>query len=96
VLLARAELVAADIVYSRSVATWLDGRTTFYGNWPPGHFQYCSGSEIIARHVGYRFDPLCVGRGLPMDGDAIDRAVADGWTFSFVDEITHEYFPNRQ
>jgi glycosyltransferase involved in cell wall biosynthesis len=95
-LLARQRETDADIVYSRSEATWADGHKSWYGNWPPQHFAYCAGSEIIRASMGYRFDPACNERGLPEDGDLIDRMVADGRKFSMVPEITHLYYPNRQ
>lgn len=83
-----------DFAYGRSVAHWADGRTTHYGNWPPGHFQFCDGSQVYRNGMGYRYDPLCISRGLPEDGDLWDRMVAGGVSFTFLDRIVHHYYPN--
>ena len=95
-LLARQAESNADVVYSRSEATWADGHKSFYGAWPPRHFAFCSGSEIIRREMGYRFDPKCIERGLPEDGDMIDRMVTDGRKFAMIQDTTHWYWPHRQ
>lgn len=84
----------AGVAYGRSVAHWAEGGSSFYGQWPPQHFAYCSGAELMRTDLGYRFDPKCVDRGLPEDGDMIDRMVAGGVRFVFVDQIIHHYYPN--
>jgi glycosyltransferase involved in cell wall biosynthesis len=83
-----------DFAYGRSIAHWADGHTTSYGAWPPGHFQFCDGSQLYRAGMGYRYDPDCVKRGLPEDGDLWDRMVAGGVSFTFVDQVVHHYYPN--
>jgi glycosyltransferase involved in cell wall biosynthesis len=83
-----------DFAYGRSEAHWVDGRRTFYGAWPPGHFQFCDGAQLYRNGMGYRYDPRCIERGLPEDGDLWDRMVAGGVRFTFVDQIVHHYYPN--
>ncbi len=83
-----------DVAYGRSKAFGHDGTIAWYGNWPPGHFQFCEGAWLSKHDLGYRLDPECISRGLPEDGDKIDRMVADGVRFTFVDQIVHYYYPN--
>lgn len=83
-----------DVAYGRSKAFGHDGSIAWYGNWPPGHFQFCDGAWLMKHDLGYRLDPECISRGLPEDGDKIDRMVADGVRFTFLDEIVHYYYPN--
>lgn len=94
VLLAAVKAAQVDVAYGRSIAQWADGRTTYYGSWPPGHFQFCDGAVLWRASMGYRYDRECITRGLPEDGDLWDRMVADGVTFAFVDKIVHHYYPN--
>jgi glycosyltransferase involved in cell wall biosynthesis len=84
----------ADIAYGRSKAFLHDGGIQWYGNWPPQHFAFCDGAWLSRHDLGVRYDPECVKRGLPEDGDRIDRMVAAGYRFTFVDEIVHYYYPN--
>jgi hypothetical protein len=44
--------------------------------------------------MGYRYDPACIERGLPEDGDLWDRMVAGGVRFTMVDKVVHHYYPN--
>lgn len=83
-----------QFAYGRSEAHWADGRTTYYGAWPPGHFQFCDGAQLYLNGLGYRYDPGCIERGLPEDGDLWDRMVAGDVTFAFTDRIVHHYYPN--
>lgn len=83
-----------DFAYGRSIAHWADGRTSSYGGWPPGHFQFCDGAQLYRNGMGYRYDPACVERGLPEDGDLWDRMVAGGVSFTFVEKVVHHYYPN--
>lgn len=85
-----------DLAYGRSIAfNELDQRVAEYGFWPPKHFAYCEGAWLAKHDLGYRYDPECVKRGLPGDGDKIDRMVAGGVQFTFVDKVVHFYWPNR-
>lgn len=94
VLLSAVQGTGADVAYGRSIATWADGHISYYGNYPPGHFQFCDGAVLWRADMGYRYDRECITRGLPEDGDLWDRMVADGRKFVFVDQIVHHYFPN--
>ena len=86
----------ADLVYGKSVAyNELDQVIAFYGFWPPIHFAFCEGAWFSKHDLGYRFDPKAPLRGLPGDGDRIDRMVAGGVKFAFLDEVVHYYWPNR-
>lgn len=93
-LLEAAHTNKADFAYGRSLAHWADGHESTYGAWPPGHFQFCDGSQLYRNDMGYRYDPECTKRGLPEDGDLWDRMVAGGVTFTFVDRLVHHYYPN--
>lgn len=83
-----------DFAYGRSEAHWVDGSVSWYGNWPPGHFQFCDGAGIWSASLPYRYDKECVARGLPEDGDLWDRMVAGGVRFAFLNRIVHHYYPN--
>lgn len=84
----------ADVAYGRSKAFGSDGSIAWYGRWPPEHFAFCDGAWLSKHDLGFRYDPECVKRGLPEDGDRIDRMVEAGLRFTFVDEIVHYYYPN--
>jgi glycosyltransferase involved in cell wall biosynthesis len=94
VLLQAAVENKVDFAYGRSIAHWADGHTSSYGSWPPGHFQFCDGAQLYRNGMGYRYDPECITRGLPEDGDLWDRMVAGGVTFTFVNKVIHHYYPN--
>jgi glycosyltransferase involved in cell wall biosynthesis len=85
-----------DLVYGRSKRINPDGSIGWHGIWPPKHFAYCEGAWLAKHDLGYRFDPECVKRGLPEDGDKIDRMVEGGVKFGFLDMTVHNYYPNRQ
>jgi glycosyltransferase involved in cell wall biosynthesis len=94
ILLTKALADGVDFIYGRSIAYWQDGRITYYGAWPPGHFQFCDGAQMYRNGMGYRYDPECIGRGLPEDGDLWDRMIAGGVSFAFTDQLVHSYYPN--
>ena len=84
-----------DVAYGRSLAFNSENKhVASYGTWPPMHFCMTEGSWLAKHDLGYRLDPACVERGLPEDGDKIDRMVADGRKFAFVNEVVHHYLPN--
>lgn len=84
----------ADIAYGKSKAFLHDGGIQWYGNWPPMHFAFCDGAWLSKHDLGFRYDLECVTRGLPGDGDRIDRMVAAGLKFTMVQDIVHYYYPN--
>lgn len=87
--------LGVDVVYGRSEAFDQGGKLVArYGKWPAMHFAFCEGAWLAKHDLGYRLDPACIERGLPEDGDKIDRMVAGGVSFAFVDEVIHHYFPN--
>ena len=89
--------LGVDVIYGRSTAFNPDGSIYGrYGKWPPEHFSYCEGAWLAKHDLGYRLDPACIERGLPEDGDKIDRMVAGGVKFAFVDKVIHHYFPERR
>lgn len=83
-----------DFAYGRSIAFKSGGRTQMYGHWPPGYGAFCDGAGIWKRSLGYRYDPECVTRGLPEDGDLWERMKAGGVKFFFVNQVVHHYYPN--
>lgn len=83
-----------DFAYGMSQAFRPNGRNQLYGHWPPGFGAFCDGAGIWKRSLGYRYDPDCVKRGLPEDGDLWTRMYADGVKFFFVKQIVHHYYPN--
>jgi glycosyltransferase involved in cell wall biosynthesis len=94
VLLRAAVSQAVQFAYGKSIAHLPDGGLGYYGNWPPGHFQFCDGAQLYRNGLGYRYDPGCIERGLPEDGDLWDRMVAGGVSFTFVPQVVHHYYPN--
>lgn len=90
------ERLGVDLVYGRSIAYDPGDLTQIvarYGMWPPKHFAFCDGAWLSKR-LDYPYDPECIKRGLPADGDRIDRMVAGGVKMAFVDQVVHHYFPN--
>jgi glycosyltransferase involved in cell wall biosynthesis len=83
-----------DVAYGKSKAFLHDGGIQWYGNWPPMHFAFCDGAWLSKHDLGFRYDPECISRGLPEDGDRIDRMVAAGLKFIMVNEVVHYYYPN--
>lgn len=94
VLLDAAEQYGCEFAYGRSIATWHDGRVTEYGAWPPGGGQFCEGSYVYRRSLGYRYDPSCGVAGVPADAQLWDRMAAGGVAFAFLDRVVHHYYPN--
>ena len=84
----------ADFAYGQSVYHWPDGHPQMAGSWPPGMGAFCDGAQLYRNGLGYRYDPTCVARGLPEDGDLWTRMVAGGVRFTFLPEIVHHYWVN--
>ena len=85
-----------DFVYGMSQYHWPDGHLQFAGAWPPGHFQFCDGAQLYRNGMGYRYDPRCIERGLPEDGDMWDRMVEGGVQFAFLERLVHHYYPAQR
>lgn len=83
-----------DFAYGISVYHWADGHPQTAGSWPPGYGAFCDGAQVYRNGMGYRYDPRCVERGLPEDGDMWNRMVAGGVTFTFVPKVVHHYWVN--
>jgi len=83
-----------DFAYGKSKYHWPDDRAQYAGSWPPGMGAFCDGAQLYRNGMGYRYDPECISRGLPEDGDMWVRMVQGGVRFSFVPEIVHHYYPN--
>jgi len=83
----------ADFAYGQSVYHWPDGRPQMAGRWPPGMGAFCDGAQIYRNGLGYRYDPMCVSRGLPEDGDLWTRMWEGGVNFTFEPRIVHHYYP---
>jgi glycosyltransferase involved in cell wall biosynthesis len=84
----------ADFAYGKSIAFKSGGRIQHYGHWPPGYGAFCDGAAIWKRSLGYRYDPDCILRGMPEDGDLWTRMWQDGIRFTFVPTVVHHYYPN--
>jgi O-antigen biosynthesis protein len=84
-----------DFAYGMSNSYWPDAHHQLYGSLPLQHFNACDGSWILRANLGYRYDPACIERGLPEDGDLLDRIVADGRRWTFVPKIIHGYYPSQ-
>ena len=94
VLLKAAMDRGVDFAYGRSLYHWPDGRPQTAGSWPPGMGAFCDGAQLYRNGMGYRYDPECITRGLPEDGDLWNRMVAGGVSFALVDRIVHHYHVN--
>lgn len=94
VLLREAQEKGVDFAYGISQYHWPDNRFQQAGRWPPGYGAFCDGAQVYRNGMGYRFDPECITRGLPEDGDMWERMVAGGVTFSFLPRVVHHYYPN--
>lgn len=86
----------ADFAYGISEYHWADGHYQQAGRWPPGVGAFCDGAQIYRNGMGYRYDPRCVERGLPEDGDMWERMREGGVRFTFLPQLVHHYYPNRQ
>lgn len=82
-----------DWAYGMSKA-FVKGRTRLYGHQPPGSGALCDGAGLWKRELGYRYDPDCLKRGKPEDGDLWDRMREDGVKWWFVPQVVHHYYPN--
>lgn len=94
VLLAAAQNGKADFAYGISEYHWPDGHPQRAGKWPPGYGALCDGSQVYRNGLGYRYDPRCVERGLPEDGDLWNRMVEGGVRFVFVPRVVLHYWVN--
>lgn len=94
VLLRTARAADADFAYGQSEYHWPDGHYQLAGRWPPGMGSFCDGAQIYRNGMGYRYDPGCIGRGLPEDGDMWERMVKGGVKFTFLPQVVHHYYPN--
>jgi len=84
-----------DFAYGISEYHWPDGRKQRAGKWPPGEGSFCDGAQLYRNGMGFRYEPGCIERGKPEDGDMWDRMVASGEVkFTFVPEVIHHYYPN--
>lgn len=83
-----------DFAYGISEYHWPDGHPQFAGSWPPGMGAFCDGAQLYRNGMGYRYDPRCIERGLPEDGDMWNRMVEGGVRFTFVPQVVHHYHVN--
>jgi len=94
-LLLLVESAPNDFAYGISVYHWPDGHRQTAGQWPPGMGAFCDGAWLMKHDLGYRFDPACIERGLPEDGDLWTRMwIEDKVSFAFLPRIVHHYYPN--
>jgi hypothetical protein len=55
---------------------------------------FCDGAQLYRNGMGFRYDPACIQRGLPEDGDLWNRMVKGGVSFSLLSQVVHHYYPN--
>jgi glycosyltransferase involved in cell wall biosynthesis len=85
----------ADFAYGISEYHWPDGHRQRAGKWPPGEGAFCDGAQLYKNGMGFRYDPGCIERGLPEDGDLWERMYASGKVeFTFMPKVVHHYYPN--
>lgn len=96
ILLAAVNQAEADFAYGISWYHWPDGHFQQAGTWPPGFGAFCDGAQLYRNGMGYRYDPECITRGLPEDGDMWNRMVAGGVKFTFVERLVHHYWVNQR
>jgi glycosyltransferase involved in cell wall biosynthesis len=94
VLLLEVQKTSADFAYGISQYHWPDGHAQTAGKWPPGYGALCDGSQLYRNGMGFRYDPECIKRGLPEDGDLWNRMWASDMAFAFLPRIVHHYYPN--
>lgn len=94
ILLDAVDSNGTDFAYGISQYHWPDSRLQFAGRWPPGMGSFCDGAQIYRNGMGYRYDPRCIERGLPEDGDLWTRMWEGGVKFTFRPVIVHHYYPN--
>jgi glycosyltransferase involved in cell wall biosynthesis len=86
----------ADFAYGESLYHWPDEHFQKAGRWPPGMGSFCDGAQLYRNGMGYRYDPECIARGLPEDGDMWERMVAGGVKFTYVGQVVHHYWVNQR
>jgi len=94
VLMATLQQTTADFAYGISQYHWPDGHFQQAGRWPPGMGAFCDGAQLYRNGLGYRYDPGCIGRGLPEDGDLWTRMWEGGVNFTFEPRLVHHYYPS--
>jgi glycosyltransferase involved in cell wall biosynthesis len=96
-LLNYAQATEADFAYGISQYHWPDGRDNqFAGSAPPGVGAFCDGAQLYKNGLGYRYDPECITRGLPEDGDMWERMRDGGVKFVFLPQLVHHYWVNAR
>ena len=95
-LLRTAQAAEADFAYGQSEYHWPDGRYQLAGRWPPGFGAFCDGAQVYRNGMGYRYDPKCIERALPEDGDMWERMVKGGVKFTFLPQVVHHYYPSAR
>lgn len=83
-----------DFAYGMARYVWPDGHPQTAGAWPPGYGQLTDSSYVYRNGMGYRYDPDCIKRGLPEDGDLWNRMVEGGVKFAFIPRIVVHYHVN--
>lgn len=96
VLLSAVRGKGVDFAYGNSQYHWPDEHFQQAGRWPPGMGAFCDGSQLYRNGMGYRYDPECITRGLPEDGDLWERMVVGGVGFTWVGQVVHHYYPNQR
>lgn len=96
VLLREAKNTGVQFAYGISLYHWPDKHWQTAGSWPPGMGAFCDGAQVYQNGMGYRYDPMCIERGLPEDGDMWIRMREGGVTFSFLRQIVHHYHVNQR
>ena len=86
----------SDFAYGMSRYHWSGGGDSqLAGRWPPGMGSFCDGAQLYRNGMGFRYDPACIERGLPEDGDLWTRMYeSQRVRFVFVPKIVHHYYPN--
>lgn len=95
-LLLAAQAAEADFAYGISQYHWPDDHPQTAGHWPPGFGAFCDGAQVYRNGMGYRYDPMCIERGIPEDGDLWNRMVAGGVKFTFLPKLVHHYYPSQR
>jgi glycosyltransferase involved in cell wall biosynthesis len=93
-LLGAAKAKGVDFAYGISQYHWPDKHYQTAGRVPLGYGALCDGSQVYRNGMGYRYDPACISRGLPEDGDLWERMRAGGVTYTFFPQVVHHYYVN--
>lgn len=96
VLIDAVQKTESDFAYGISQYHWPDGHPQAAGRWPPGMGAFCDGAQLYRNGMGFRYDPDCVKRGLPEDGDMWERMWKAYVTFTFEPRVVHHYYPNAR